>query len=121
MKWLASVAIAMVLLTNSVAAEAHAQLVSSNPKISAALKKLPATVQITFDDDLIKMAGANIIQVRNPKNVQIQTGTTSIVGATISIKIKSSTLLGKYRLDWRALSADGHPVSGYYFFYLVKN
>lgn len=119
-KQLASVAIAILILTHSVAAEAHAVLVSSNPRVSATLYKLPTIVQLTFDDDVINLSGANIIQVRNPKNQQINSGLTNVVASSISIKIKPSTLLGKYRVDWRALSADGHPVAGFYYFYLAK-
>jgi len=101
-------------------ASAHAQLVTSNPGISATVYKLPTQVSLTFDDDLIAMPGANVIEVLDPKSKKIQTGVTALTQATISVKLKSSTLLGKYKILWRALSADGHPVSGQYYFYLAK-
>jgi methionine-rich copper-binding protein CopC len=101
-------------------ANAHAQLVTSNPRISATVYKLPTQVSLTFDDDLIALGGSNVIEVLDPKNKKIQSGATSLSQATISTKIKPSTILGKYKVIWRALSGDGHPVSGFYYFYLAK-
>lgn len=113
---LAALSIAMVPLP----ANAHAQLVLSNPKVSATLYKSPTEITLTFDDDLIALDGSNIIQVIDPKSKQIQSGKAATQGATLTIKLKTSTLLGRYRVLWRALSADGHPVSGAYYYYLAK-
>jgi copper resistance protein C len=101
-------------------ASAHAQLVSSNPGISATLYKIPSQVSLTFDDDLIAMPGSNVLEVLDPKSKKISIGVTTLTQATISIQLKTSTILGKYKILWRALSADGHPVSGFYYFYLAK-
>jgi methionine-rich copper-binding protein CopC len=101
-------------------ASAHAQLVTSNPRISATVYKLPSQVSLTFDDDLISLEGSNAIEVLDPKNKKIQTGATVLSQATISIRVRPSTILGKYKVIWRALSGDGHPVSSFYYFYLAK-
>jgi methionine-rich copper-binding protein CopC len=111
---------ALSLVMVPLPATAHAQLVSSNPGISASLNKIPTQITLTFDDDLIAMPGANVIEVLDPKSKKIQTGATATTQATISVKLKPSTLVGKYKILWRALSADGHPVSGQYYFYLSK-
>ena len=115
-----SLVVALGIIAAPLPANAHAQLVSSNPKISATLYKLPTQIALTFDDDLIELASANIIEVINPKNIKIQTGLTLVSGATLSVKLKPGTALGRYKVVWRALSADGHPVSGYYYFYFAK-
>ncbi|MFM6977844.1 MAG: copper resistance protein CopC [Micrococcales bacterium] len=111
---------ALGLISAPLPVSAHAQLVNSNPKVSAALYKVPAQISLSFDDDLIELGSANLIQVIDPKNRKIQSGETLLAGATLSVKLKPSTILGKYKVIWRALSGDGHPVSGIYYFYLVK-
>ena len=113
---LAALSIAMVPLP----ANAHAQLVLSNPKVSATLYKSPTSITLSFDDDLIVLEGSNIIQVIDPKSKQIQLGKSVAQGATLQVKLKNSTLLGRYKVLWRALSSDGHPVSGTYYYYLAK-
>jgi methionine-rich copper-binding protein CopC len=113
---LAALSMAMVPLP----AHAHAQLVASNPKVSATLYKSPTAIMLTFDDDLISLKGSNVIQVLDPKSKQIQLGKTAAEGATLAIKLKNSSLIGRYKVMWRALSADGHPVSGAYYYYLAK-
>lgn len=101
-------------------ASAHAKLVRSNPGISATVYKVPTQLSLTFDDDLLAVAGANAIEVTDPKNKKIQIGSVNLTAATLSIKLKASSVFGKYKVMWRALSGDGHPVTGFYYFYLDK-
>lgn len=111
----------MVLaLIGSSPARAHAQLVSSNPKVSAVLYVAPKSVTLTFDDDLIAVAGSNQIQVLDAKKQRIDRGSTKVSAATISVALKSNIAVGKYQVVYRVLSADGHPVSSSYYFYLKK-
>ena len=81
---------------------------------------MPTSVTLTFDDDLLTIGNANQLQVFNEKNQRIDTGVTKTSGATISTSINAKFLAGKYRVIYRALSADGHPVSANYYFYLKK-
>ena len=111
---------ALSLVMVPLPAAAHAQLVSNNPGISATVYKVPTQLSLTFDDDLLELAGANAIEVTDPKNKKIQIGSVNLTAATLSIKVESSSVLGKYRVMWRALSGDGHPVTGFYYFYLAK-
>ena len=107
-------------LIGSSPARAHAQLVSANPKISAVLYVAPKSVTLTFDDDLIAVAGSNQIQVLDAKKQRIDRGATKVTAATVSVALKSNIAVGKYQVVYRVLSADGHPVSSSYYFYLKK-
>ncbi len=100
---------------------AHAQLLVSNPRVGSTVYVLPKIVQLTFDDDLIVLGEtANQIQITDPKGKRLDVGASLISGSKLSVAMKSSLLLGKYRVTYRVLSADGHPVSGSYPFYLDK-
>ena len=118
-RWATAVsALAALLLGPSVAASAHAQLLTSNPAVSATLVKQPKMVTLVFDDDLIELAGGNQIVVTTAANKHVEVGVTKVSGATISVALKSALATGKYQVQWKALSADGHPITGTYFFYL---
>jgi methionine-rich copper-binding protein CopC len=115
---LAPLLVVGLLVMQTAPAEAHAQLISSNPKVSATLYKSPTTVTLTFDDDLIDLASANLIQVFNSKNKRIDRAGTKLNGSTMSTALLANLPVGKYRVTYRVLSADGHPVTATYYFYL---
>lgn len=108
------------LLVATTPAEAHAQLVKSNPKMSAVLYKAPISVMLTFDDELLDVATSNVVQVFSDKNRRVDGGATKVQGATVSTTLKKNLAIGRYRVVYRVLSADGHPVSASYYFYLKK-
>jgi methionine-rich copper-binding protein CopC len=117
---LAPLLVVGLLVMQTAPAEAHAQLISSNPKVSATLYKSPSNVTLTFDDDLLDLATSNVIQVFNDKNRRVDRGGTMIQAATVSTLLNASLPVGRYRVAYRVLSADGHPVSASYYFYLKK-
>lgn len=101
-------------------ATAHAQLALANPKASSVLTKAPTKVTLTFDDDLILVEGANQIVVTDPRGRAVTTGATVVEGSVMSVGLKRLTVFGRYKVLYRVLSADGHPVSAFYYFYFQK-
>lgn len=108
------------IFTSTAPAEAHAQLVKANPKMSAVLYKAPINVTLTFDDELLDMSTSNLVQVFSDKNRRVDGGATKVQGATVSTTLNKNLAIGRYRVVYRVLSADGHPVSASYYFYLKK-
>ena len=109
-----------MLITSATPASAHAQLVSANPKAKSVLYVLPTQVKLMFDDDLIDVAGGNQIQVTDPKGKRIDVAESHLLGNQLNIDLKKSSVLGRYTVTYRVLSADGHPISASYFFNLAK-
>jgi methionine-rich copper-binding protein CopC len=109
-----------MLLVSATPASAHAQLVSANPKNKSTVYALPTQVKLMFSDDLIDLEGGNQIQVTDPKGTRVDTGESSLIGNQLNTGLKKSTLLGKYKVTYRVLSEDGHPVSASYTFTLAK-
>ena len=100
------------------AASAHAELVSSDPAAGAVIGSAPESVNLTFGEELMTVAGdtANQVQVANSAKERVDTGKVKIDGAKISIDLKPDLALDSYTVTYRVVSADGHPIEGSYQF-----
>lgn len=116
----AAIVATLVSLGSAQPARAHAQLLASNPQVSATLYQSPKAVTLTFDDDLLLLENGNQIQVRDPKRKVVDLGNSAAVGATVSVSLKKLAVFGKYSVAYHVISADGHPVTGSFSFYLAK-
>jgi methionine-rich copper-binding protein CopC len=119
-KLIAALVLGWLLLVSATPASAHAQLVIANPKSKSTVYVLPAQVKLMFSDDLIDIAGGNQIEVTDPKGKRIDTGANTLLGNQLATGLKKSTALGRYKVIYRVLSEDGHPVSASYYFTLAK-
>lgn len=99
-------------------AQAHAELVSSNPAIGAHLDSLPTRVEVTFDGNLLNIGSAktNVLVVKDPKGGQIDAKNSHVSGATLSVDVNSVATNGEFTVSWRVVSGDGHPEEGSYTF-----
>ena len=109
---------ALLLLSMAPAANAHSTLISSLPKNGAELNVVPKFVSLKFNERLLILAdkNPNSISVLSPKGILISLGTPKVKGNTLSISLKTKKATGKFRVTYRVVSADGHPISGEYFF-----
>jgi len=90
-------------------AAAHASLVSSSPPDGSAATTPPVTVELTFSEDV---TAPSIIAVTGPEGVQVADGPTQIRKSSAIQPLKTLTAAGAYKITYRVVSADGHPVSG---------
>jgi len=107
---------AFIALTLSLAlpgvASAHAVKVSSDPAENAVLSGPPVQVSATFNEPLQKRFSAMTIIGPEGKTDQWQSGVPVISGASISVGMKPDAPAGKYTVNYRVISEDGHPVDG---------
>lgn len=100
-------AVCMVLYGPVSVASAHAELLASNPAAGATVAAPPAAVTLTFSDEIdpkfVRVA------VTTPAGEATAPVTTS--GPTVSIAVPGRGP-GAYRVTYRVVSADGHPISG---------
>ncbi len=103
-------------------AQAHAELVSSNPVAGSHLDALPTQVEVTFDANLLAIGGSNtnVLMVKDGQGRQIDAGNSQVSGATLSVGINSATTTGPIQVSWRVVSGDGHPEEGSYLFTVGK-
>jgi len=98
---------------------AHSYMVTSNPKNGSAVTALPATVALTFNENLLVVKGKkpNAISITHRTGVPIRQGVVSVTKNVLTVPIASSQEIhGRITVSYRVVSADGHPVNGSFFF-----
>lgn len=90
-------------------AAAHASLVASSPPAGAAVTIAPTEVELIFSEDV---TAPSIIAVTGPGGSQVAAGPTQVRNALVVQPLTSLTAAGVYKIAYRVVSADGHPVSG---------
>ena len=96
-------------------AQAHTSLVSSVPMKNSTIKAIPKTIALTFDEKLIMLAGKNVskFSVVGPDGKEIKLGPITLTNQIISAAIlEPKPKPGTYKINYRVISGDGHPVSG---------
>ncbi|WP_406629777.1 copper resistance CopC family protein [Amycolatopsis sp. WGS_07] len=92
---------------------------SSVPAKDSAVAAGPAAIVLTFNEPLD--SGFTELAVRGPDGTtHWESAAPTVSGATLSAPVKPLGPAGKYTVDYRVVSADGHPVSGSYSFTLTK-
>ncbi|QWG66705.1 copper resistance protein [Bacillus mycoides] len=111
--WLLIACVLIILIPKS--ASAHAYVVKSNPTENETLKKAPSIVKIEFDED-IQVSSFNTLFVRDTsgkrvdlKDAHIDKKNKKILEAGLKENLKN----GLYSIQWKAISADGHPIQGF--------
>ena len=102
--------------TNS--AFAHAKVLSSTPTAESAVTRWPTQLLIRFNEPILKLSGAVVdwAYVKNSKGLRVDVGNPKVSGAVLSVGLKNAVPSGKYFVTYRAVSDDGHPVSGTFTF-----
>ncbi|MED0981476.1 copper resistance CopC/CopD family protein [Bacillus paramycoides] len=110
--WVLIACVCIILIPKS--ASAHAYVVKSNPAENETLKKAPSVVKIEFDED-IQVSRFNTLFVRDSsgkrvdlKDAHIDKSNKKLLEAGLKENLKN----GLYSVQWKAISADGHPIQG---------
>jgi copper resistance protein C len=117
---LAAVAVAAVLVLGpgAGAVQAHDMLVGSVPAADAAVDIAPSSVSIEFSD--VPQALGTQVVVIGPDGAPVSDGDAEQDGTTIRQPLTEERPAGAYTVQWRATSADGHPLSGTFGFTVVQ-
>lgn len=117
-KVLAPLLALLLINANIPVALAHSNLVSSNPQSGAILTKAPDRVTLTFNENLLLISdkNPNSISVKRSNGMSVTSGKPVVAGNSISTALSIKTFSGRIKVTYRVVSADGHPISGQYFF-----
>ena len=119
MRKLLSIFIASLLIcaTGSIA-NAHTELISSDPAAGSTLAQWPTQISLTFNEELqvIGNEKSNFVVVNNSVGDQISADDESLNGSTIKVSLDPNTVEGPVLVYYRVISADGHAVEGEYTF-----
>ena len=97
---------------------AHSFLTSSNPKAGSALTSLPKKVTLTFNEDLLVVnnQNPNTLSISRSNGVTLKTSTAAVMKNTLAVSLQTSKAdFGRFKVTYRAVSADGHPITGSFF------
>lgn len=98
-------------------AQAHDALQSTSPAKDSTITTAPEQVTLTLSEPPTDAASLNfsVIKVTDSTGATLTDGKVSITDATLSTTVAKGAN-GPYKVLWRAVSADGHPIEGSYSF-----
>ncbi|WP_410481308.1 copper homeostasis periplasmic binding protein CopC [Pseudomonas plecoglossicida] len=111
-----AVALSSSLLLSAVA-QAHPKLVSSTPAEGES-GPAPAKIELHFSENLVtQFSGAKLIMTDMPGMSHSPMGVkASVAGSndpkTMVLTPASPLTTGTYKVEWRAVSSDTHPITG---------
>lgn len=109
---LGAVALAATSLLGFSPAQAHDELVSSNPSQNAQLSQAPQSLELTYSGEIMDLEGANQVRVSNAAGESMTEGSPQVEGKQVIQDLKSDQQEGTYTVSWRVVSSDGHPIQG---------
>ena len=111
MSALRALLVALLLwLAPATPALAHADQVSMTPTANSMLTQAPTQVVLGFSEKINPLG--TVVVVIDPTGAQVQDGTAVVKGQRVIAKVKPFEVAGKYRVNYRIVSADGHAISG---------
>lgn len=111
-----AVALSSTLLLSAVA-QAHPKLLSSTPA-EGETGQAPAKIELHFSENLVtQFSGAKLIMTDMPGMPNSPMGVkASVAGGgdpkTMVVTPASPLTTGTYKVEWRAVSSDTHPITG---------
>jgi methionine-rich copper-binding protein CopC len=65
-------------------ANAHSELVSSNPSASTYIEELPEQIELEFNEELLNLGSGNSVSIMSPSGEDLGMGETSTDGARVT-------------------------------------
>lgn len=107
---IAALAAVGTLLLGVGQASAHSALTSSTPTDGAVLEQAPATIDLVFNQSISKNFAE--VAVLSTEGEPVQVSAPAVTGAQVSVKVQTALGSGAYTVNYRVVSADGHPITG---------
>ena len=115
----AATGVALVLLGAGMpVGRAHDELVASSPAEGATVSNAPSRVELQLSAPA--QALGTRVQVRGPDGAVVSQDSPRLRDATVAQPLGDDLPAGKYTVQWRVTSADGHPVSGTFTFTVAQ-
>ncbi len=96
-------------------AEAHSQVIGSDPADGSTITTLPDEISVTANEDLADLTGTGqgfALFLVGADGTKYQTTPISIDGPRVSAPTPADLPAGEYKLLYQIVSADTHPVAG---------
>jgi methionine-rich copper-binding protein CopC len=118
---LAAIAVSLLTLVGLAGpASAHNSLIASTPGDGALMELGPDQIELKFDQPVQTGQGLNTVAVIGPNNDHWEAGPAQVASNVVTAPVRPLGPAGAYKIGYRVLSADGHPVTGELTFTLTK-
>ncbi|MCX6444243.1 MAG: copper resistance protein CopC [Actinobacteria bacterium] len=99
-------------------ASAHSKLVNSIPSSNQVVNSHIHSVTLNFNEKILVLENEtpNKIQVIQISSGKSTLGKLTVAKSQAKLRFSNSLDKGKYKVKYRVVSEDGHPVQGSYFF-----
>ncbi|WP_020379295.1 CopD family protein [Candidatus Microthrix parvicella] len=97
-------------------AGAHADLISTTPTQGSTVVEAPPVLVMTYSERV--KVSSDGVRLLDPTGTPVSGISASAKGPEVRIGIPDLTEQGTYTVDWKAVSADGHPLRGAWVFNL---
>lgn len=118
-KALTALLLGFATLLPAQATSAHAELETSNPEANSVIGAAPAVVSLTFGEKLMVVGAeknANQAQVTNAAGTRVDNADFQVTGEVLTVSLKPDLADDTYKVTYRVVSEDGHPIEGAYTF-----
>lgn len=102
----------LVVLAAPGVATAHADLVGSNPKSMTRVDTPPEEVVLRFSEAMDPQLATVVLTVNDQQSQRAATRTGDDPGVLVAEVPAAMVATGRWRVDYRVTSVDGHPVQG---------
>ncbi|UOE42777.1 copper resistance CopC family protein [Agromyces larvae] len=108
-------AAALLAVAPAAPAAAHNSITSTSPADGETVTTQPGEVSLTTSDELLDLGSGNVIDVVGPDGLHYATACATVTGSDASVPLALGKA-GEYTVEWRVVSADGHPIAGEFAF-----
>lgn len=120
MKFMRLLMAVAALLLITPAATAHEELVDFSPVQGQIVQAGLIDISLTFSDDLISLEGGSgneILVLQLETGALLNNGCAQVTSRNAITKVDLDKP-GEYEISWRAVSSDGHPITGSHSFFI---
>ncbi len=101
--------IVLLLVINS-SVLAHSKLTEISPQDNITYDEVPPRIEMIFNSE-VKLIKLNMMRINDKEKINLDTSSLGNNSTKYIIPMPQLDI-GKYRLQWRALSLDGHIIKG---------
>lgn len=95
-------------------ARAHADLLRATPQAGSVVAKSPLEVRLQFSEGI--EARFSRVEIIGAEGKRVTLGRSQVQGTAMVVPITEPLFPGRYQVNWRVLSADGHKTNGSFTF-----
>ncbi len=93
-----------------VPASAHSRLLSSSPADGATVPTSPGEIVLTFNEDINPQFVT--VRVTDGEGGDVVGSDASVSGPRVTVPVEQPIAAGGYKITYRVVSADSHPITG---------